>query len=59
MTLALRYILLGFLCAGILQVFAAPPTWALFAAFTTGMVFGAAFTAAQLWACDVLEKRDL
>ena len=59
MKLALRYLALGFLCAGILQLFSNPPTWALFAAFACGMVFGVVFTAAQLWAVDELEKRDL
>lgn len=59
MTLALRYIILGFVTAAALQLFRDPPTWALFVAFGAGTIFGVLFTVLQMYFCDLLEKYNL
>ena len=56
MTLALRYILLGFATALTLQLFANPPAWALLVAFWAGLMTGMCITAAMFWVDTQFEK---
>ena len=59
MTQALRYLILGFTLAAVLQLFANPPTWALYLAVSVGIFIGVALTVVQMYFTDLLEKHNL